>query len=733
MKRALLVLLLAPGLVATALSQTASEPNEGLRIQKTGASSYSLSWFGHQGRTYFVQHSGDLMNWLYFPDVIESGTNIPLGYGFSVSSPPRFFRLKHTAIPTANPYAADFDDDGLGSLDELQRGTDPLNFDTDGDTLPDGWEVTYNLNPRDASDADDTAAGGGMTNLQHYEGGSNPNEAPPAASITAGTPTLDQNADTSIYPTDDSALLIKNGNFSTPSVAAGTWSAITATVGETHWTALSGSLIEIQNLGTNPGGPYCELDAHWPTSDHSQPPDHGIQQTVSLTRGRHLLIFDYRGRQKNPTTLAGDFSVKVKSEGGTDVTLITKSNASTTWKRAITSFDVSGGNPNDAQIPVTLKFDSTDAADSYGVFIDSVMLTSVEIEPDANMAGIIGDMVKSAKADSTIKHFVTPKKSTELNQDYVELKAVGVNTATFSELFEWEGGEAGSTADKRKVKRDAAGKTEIKIKAKQGGTVAAQLYVWVVWSSVTPTAGTATYRQIETVGARWEIGSTPTTGWRFKYKIEPFAICDPANSERPDLTGASRKPVPGKGKPWVNDTSKDGDSANKKWDVSRQMKWTIRNPGGIPKADLTQLGQAAAWSDNQPKAVNSPVSFPTNANEGNDDADIKVADEDSDPYKAKSGGSDGLDHQIGELTSTDAPGLSVLNMWGAAGRTFAKEVNFKEFTRLELWDGNRASGQFWFRISDYYDWHLYLETSYDVPSSEWKNANSLSGAGHPTP
>ena len=101
------------------------------------------------------------------------------------------------------------------------------------------------------------------------------------------------------------------------------------------------------------------------------------------------------------------------------------------------------------------------------------------------MAGVVGDVVKSAKAGSTVEHFVTPKKSDDLNQEYVELKATGVDATQFDQMFTWEGGEAGSAANKRKVKRDATGKTEVKIKTKQGNTVAAQMNVWVVWVDFT--------------------------------------------------------------------------------------------------------------------------------------------------------------------------------------------------------------------------------------------------------
>ncbi len=118
---------------------------------------------------------------------------------------------------------------------------------------------------------------------------------------------------------------------------------------------------------------------------------------------------------------------------------------------------------------------------------------------------------------------MTPKKSTGLNQDYVELKAVGVDTATFNQFLEWEGGEVGTAPDKRKVKRDATGLTEVKIKVKQGGAVAAQMDVWVVWTTVTATNGTASFVQ-DTTWADYRIQDGGTGQWRFVFQIQPTQI-----------------------------------------------------------------------------------------------------------------------------------------------------------------------------------------------------------------
>jgi len=50
----------------------------------------------------------------------------------------------------------DFDPDGdhLTNLDEYMAGSDPNNWDTDGDSLPDGWEVENSMDPADPSDAE---------------------------------------------------------------------------------------------------------------------------------------------------------------------------------------------------------------------------------------------------------------------------------------------------------------------------------------------------------------------------------------------------------------------------------------------------------------------------------------------------------------------------------------------------------------------------------------------------
>ncbi|MEA3557864.1 MAG: hypothetical protein U9R75_01290 [Candidatus Thermoplasmatota archaeon] len=63
------------------------------------------------------------------------------------------------AVSALNPLKGDDwehdpDNDGLNNKDEFLAGSDPNNWDTDGDGLPDGWEVENGLDPADPMDAE---------------------------------------------------------------------------------------------------------------------------------------------------------------------------------------------------------------------------------------------------------------------------------------------------------------------------------------------------------------------------------------------------------------------------------------------------------------------------------------------------------------------------------------------------------------------------------------------------
>lgn len=118
----------------TATAQTQKPP----RLTQTKLSNtYKLEWESIAGRTYFVQQSGDLINWTYYPKVMAGvGGN---DWMSTVSaSDKRFFRLLRSNVPTVDPITADHDGDGIPSYAELTvTQTDPLKYSTAGTKVSD--------------------------------------------------------------------------------------------------------------------------------------------------------------------------------------------------------------------------------------------------------------------------------------------------------------------------------------------------------------------------------------------------------------------------------------------------------------------------------------------------------------------------------------------------------------------------------------------------------------------
>lgn len=88
---------------------------------------WNTTWQSTLGKTYFLQHSSDLVNWEYAPK-IYSGTGKTLQFSFPTEGTPNFFvRQISTEQFCTDASIADFDEDSFANIVELQQGSDPFN------------------------------------------------------------------------------------------------------------------------------------------------------------------------------------------------------------------------------------------------------------------------------------------------------------------------------------------------------------------------------------------------------------------------------------------------------------------------------------------------------------------------------------------------------------------------------------------------------------------------------
>lgn len=739
MRHLLLFLLLALATLTPApvRAQTAGDLNEGLRVA-TGAQpdEFTLSWWGLGGRTYFIQQSLDLVSWQFVP-AIQSGTGAVCGMNFSCTDPRQFWRLVYTDVPPAggNALTADFDGDGLSNEDEVSaaHGTNPFLRDTDWDGFADLAEILAGTDP--------TAAGS-------TPGGGGPTSGPlnPDSTYRRGLRLAYSQKSMGAYSYRSSGP---------PSYFAGWGSG-----------------------GHNKAGGITDYFYPWVTSstkDLTGEVQEAYESASFLAADRFLFAtgnfylldrLEYRKEIKpaegssDPTTNTTQLqrnSIEVQAQASGAAPPDARRTLAVFFYKDFTA-------PENLQETGTLSFSQHNVEPSESIrrhcqisgnkviiepALESasssttnqrhfVLLMSVGIEPEDGMAGVVGDVIKSAKPGSRVRHFVTPKKSAELPQDYVELTAQGPTDTQFDARLMWDGGEPGSAANKRRVKRDATGMTPVKIRTKKDGVVVDEMQVWVVWCDApTVTVGTAVFQQEKEVQIVLGVPTSVNTGagfftsepWQFKFAIRPSSICDLGNLERPDLSGPNRTRPPGADKPYcmnlTPENPRTADDATQKWDVSRQVELTLSNSGSIPKASLNERFGYIICA-NQPVANDTPVGFPTNPVEGNDDPELE--DEGANPYQAVVSGF--LQHGIGELTSLDVPNLAAFKRWGAAGYHFGCNANFREFCRLEI-DGQTQTENAikWFRISDYYEWHYRFSTDYDGSVSQWLDSSPGSNTG----
>ena len=382
-----------------------------------------------------------------------------------------------------------------------------------------------------------------------------------------------------------------------------------------------------------------------------------------------------------------------------------------------------------------------------GLPSDAGILLPVEVVPDDDQPGKTGDQIPSNKGATGEKHYVSPKKSAEIDDEFVVLKAKGIEKELFEKVLEWEGGEAVPNEPlKRRVKRDATGKTVVKLKTKNGGQEVDLINVWIVWAD---TEVVQSSQGVEfSPGSGGYSGSgfglVPEKAWQFKFKIKPVELFsqDPT-ADLPKLDGNATSKPPGDGTRYfftehLNFPDEFGDTAPLKWDVSRQLEIKVfNNPSGT-QVPLAKFKDTSTFlKAGQPAAETTPIPYPADAAQGNDDPITResrpIKDEDSDPYKAIAENK-GLDHEIGEISSFDDPVFGPFVSEPELGSAMVQIANFREFARLEIKGGitNHQNPKNWYRVSDYIDWHhvwaaIYGEKPPDSGNFGWFDNGSSSG------
>lgn len=652
-----------------------------------------LRWHGQPGRTYFVQVSDPndpLRKWIWAP-IIETGNDEDISYEVDGTASKGFFRLKFTdQIPAPNetPESADFDGDGLSNWHEIALSqSDPLAVDTDGDSLPDGWEWLYGLDLLDGT-GDNGAQGDpdhdGVINEEEHAHQTDPGTSDTDGDGITDGGELDQNTDPNdplhkpeaewFILTGDLEMDVVKSRSRVVTIPAGQSRVIAVLLASEEypdWTGEESEFNDILTWNILPTGGQALADSIDVNSLHAD------------WENEEQAEFGVHGRFPAHVESSAVFQAPVGSDLSVEVVL-------------------SATNVGDNALPSTVM----------------VGLLPARILPDDGQPGKTGDQIASVNGQNGEKHFVSPKKTSEIPDDYVDLKVEGVDKSLFERLLEWEGGEIYPGEPlKCRVKRELPLKEVVKIRAQYDDAEADVMNVWIVWSEPVVQKGTGVFD----IGDGWSEHRIPTTveeGWRFRYAISPLSII--TDTEKPSLQGPASKPVPGAGNPHLLIEGVSADSATTKWDVSRQMQTTVRNPNLIAKQLLVAADDTDAFWANQPQALDILLSFPTAAEEGNDDPPI--ADESGNPYEAST--ALGLDHSIGEVSSQDAPNVAFFNSWGQDGFGLSVEHEFREFVRLELWDSSREAGKFWFRISEFYPWHFKSKVKYKEPPGQWQNDGS---------
>lgn len=646
----LLILLAAHG----AAQQIDNGQNSELLIVPAGDK--VIRWYGHVGRSYFLQvsdQSNPLAKWSWAP-IIESGNNQNISHEVDGTPSKSFFRLKYTDQvpgPGKTLDTADFDNDGISNLDEIVPpppllagdATDPLEPDTDGDGLKDGWERTHNLNPNDATGANGAEGdpdNDGLSNSQEQSSGTNPNDSDTDDDGVSDGDEAAHGTD----PTDSEDTAIADWFLLTGDSAQGVVKTETRTFtikkGDTR-VLVVGTTSDEYPQWTGQNSKFDDILA-WEI--HTTEGD-AISETIHVN-DRHT---DWDVDLINGVTLKGFSPVHIEK------VKVVKA-------------------PFNADLTVEVKLEATNVSDDILPSTVIVGLIPVRISPGASMAGVVGDKVESYKGEGGERHFVTPKKSVEIANDFVSLEAKGLEDAWITpgnpnQLVEWDPaeGESDGGVKKWKVSRDAVGKKPVKIRtlAKYGSEEAMKRNVWVTWATITTEDNTPLILPPTSDATELILKGKIL----YRYTCLPTEMFD-LTADVPYLSGPFSVPPPGI-HPWSGLALSGG--AGIRYDASRQFRVATKSNDPALHAFTQNAG---------PDVLN----YPGDLIEGNDDPSISG---ETRPYLPL-----GTPAVMSDL---DTPFFKLKHASGSAtsAAVAAQTGQFREFARVQI-------GSRWYKCSDYF-------------------------------
>lgn len=625
-----------------------------------------LRWHGHAGRSYFIQVSDQndpLGKWNWAP-LIEAGNDEEISHEIGTTAGRAFFRLKYTSLtpgPNETLDTADFDQDGISNFSEIvpplplsaSDATDPLDPDTDHDGLKDGWEKANGLDAKDNGSIDPNNGpngdpdGDNLSNLLEQFYGTDPNDSdsdddgiPDGEEVGQDTDP-DDPEDSSIAEwfvlTGDSAEDVVKTETRTFTIQKGDSRVLVIGTTSEEYPVYTGTISEFDDTL------FWEI----------YPPEGDVITETVHVNDRHV---DWEIDEIQGVTLQGFSPVHIEKVKVLKATV-------------------------DADVTVSITLKATNVSD--GLLPSSVIigLLPVRISPQDGMVDNIGDRVTSNEGEGGEKHFVTPKKSPEIDAEFVKLEAKGLEDAWITpgdpnQLVEWDPGvgETDGGIRKWKVRRDATGKYPVRIRtiAEYGNEEAVKRNVWVTWASITTEDNTPEMRPSTSNATQLTLKGNI----RYRYTCLPTEMFD-LTTDVPYLSGPISVPPPGI-QPWTGLPLSGG--AGIRYDASRQFRAVSRSNVPAVQASL-QVGHADV------------PAYPTDLIEGNDDPDQSG---EMRPYLPQ--GTTAI------MTDLDDPHIDLPHGLASATpqATAVQTAQFRQFARVQI-------GSKWYKSSDYFLSELILK------------------------